>query len=138
MTIFRHNFRVRYAETDRMGVSYYAHYLVWFEMGRAEYFRDLGVSYTSYEEEGMFLPVIEAFARYLAPTTYDDPLTIEVIVSAVGRSSIKFEYRILHAETERKVAEGYTVHAFVDRSHKPVRVPDEIKHKISLQVFEPA
>jgi len=135
VAIFQHDFRVRYAETDRMGVSYYAHYFVWFEMGRAEYFRSLEVAYGQYEEKGIFLPVVEAFARYFQSTTYDDLLTIQVAVSELGKTSMKFVYRILN-QAKQKVAEGHTVHAFVDRSRKPIRVPEEIRGKTQLQSLD--
>lgn len=135
MAIFQHDFRVRYAETDRMGVSYYAHYFVWFEMGRAEYFRSLGVRYAEYEDKGIFLPVVEASARYFRPTTYDDLLSIQVVVSDFGKTSMKFAYRIIN-EKKEKIVEGYTVHAFVDRQRKPVRVPEEMVKKVSLQSLD--
>lgn len=135
MTVFRHDFRVRYAETDQMGVSYYANYLVWFEMGRAEYFRALGVCYTDYEKQGLFLPVVEAHARYYLPTTYDEKLAIEVAVSEFGKTSMKFVYRILK-EDGKKAADGYTLHVFIDRARKPVRVPQEVLQKTPIQSLE--
>ena len=135
MALFQHEFRVRYAETDQMGVSYYANYFVWFEMGRAEYFRSLGVSYTDYEKKGIFLPVVEAFCRYFQPTSYDDLLKIEVAVSEFGKSSMKFAYRI-STNGDQKVAEGHTVHAFINRQRKPIRVPEEVRERVPLQVLE--
>jgi len=129
--LFQHNFRVRYAETDRMGVSYYANYFVWFEMGRAEYLRALGICYTDYEKKGIFLPAVEASCRYLRSSTYDDLLTIQVAVSHFGKSSMKFVYRVL--KDGEKIAEGHTVHAFVDKTPKPVRIPPEILEKIPVQ-----
>lgn len=135
MTPFQHKFRVRYAETDRMGHSYHAHYLVWFEMGRNEFFRWLGIRYPEYEKQGIYLPVVEAHCRYFLPTTYDDLLTLEVAVSELGKTSMKFVYRVLNEEG-KKVAEGHTIHVFVDRKRKPVRVPDEVRRKTPLQTLE--
>ncbi len=129
--LFQHNFRVRYAETDRMGVSYYANYFVWFELGRAEYLRALGVLYTDYEKSGVFLPAVEASCRYFQTTTYDDLLTIQVAVSHFGKTSVKFVYRIL--KDGKKAAEGYTIHAFVDRDNRPIRIPAEILQKVPIQ-----
>lgn len=137
MKHFRHDFRVRYAETDRMGVSYYANYFVWFEMGRAEYFRSLGVCYTDYEAKGIFLPVVEALCHYLRPTTYEDLLTVQVAVSEMGKSSMRFVYRITKPAVGT-VADGYTVHAFVGRDQKPIRVPKEILQRVPIQNLEHA
>lgn len=118
-----------------MGHSYHAHYLVWFEMGRNEFFRWLGIRYPEYEKQGIYLPVVEAHCRYFLPTTYDDLLTLEVAVSELGKTSMKFVYRILNEEG-KKVAEGHTIHVFVDRKRKPVRVPDEVRRKTPLQTLE--
>ncbi|HNV86894.1 MAG TPA: thioesterase family protein [Candidatus Omnitrophota bacterium] len=137
MSLFQFDFRVRYAETDQMGVSYYANYFVWFEMGRTEYFRSLGVDYTECEKKGIYLPVVEANCRYSSPARYDERLSIEVAVSRFGKSSMKFVYRITEKETRRKIAEGYTVHAFVNTDMKPVRVPEEIRARVTLQEIDP-
>jgi len=137
VSLFQFEFRVRYAETDQMGVSYYANYFVWFEMGRTEYFRSLGVGYVECEKKGIYLPVVEANCHYFSPARYDELLAIEVAVSKFGKSSMKFVYRITEKETRRKIAEGYSVHAFVDQTMKPVRVPDEIRNRVTLQEINP-
>ena len=137
MSFFEHPFRVRYAETDRMGVSYYANYLVWFEMGRAEYLRFLRIQYTDYEKKGIFLPVVEAHCRYLRFSTYDDLLAVQVVVSEFGKSSMRFDYRILKEPERVCIVEGYTVHAFINTDRKPIRVPQEVRDKVSTQHFEP-
>jgi len=133
MNTFEYEFRVRYAETDQMGVTYYANYFVWFEIGRAEYFRSYGVNYTDCEKNGIFLPVVEAHARYASPARYDELLIIQVVVSELGRGSLKFLYRILEKESRRKIVEGYTVHAFVGANLRPMRVPDEVRAKLVIQ-----
>src|SRR3954462_508698 len=92
-------FRVRYAETDRMGVVYYANYLVWCEVGRVEFMRALGRSYAQLERDGVGLAVAEARVRYLAPARFDDLVRIETTLSGVRSRAVSFDYVILHAES---------------------------------------
>lgn len=125
MNFFDYECRVRYGDTDKMGISYYANYFVWFEAARTEYFRALGFPYTECEKKGFFLPVIETGAHYLATSTYDDLLKIRTSVSRLGKTSIRFEYQVLNA-SGRLLATGFSVHVFVDRQMKPVRTPEEI------------
>lgn len=112
--------RVRYAETDQMGIVYYANYLVWFELGRVEVLRTVGYSYNELEiKHGCILPVIEATCRYRAPARYDDEIIIEAWPSLIRGSVIKFAYRIYRKlnqkEEERELlAEGETVHVVCD------------------------
>ncbi len=112
--------RVRYAETDQMGVVYYANYLVWFELGRVELLRSAGLAYSKLEiDHGCILPVIEARCRYRSPARYDDEILIETRIAMVRGSVIKFVYRIYRnanqEEKERKLlAEGETVHVVCD------------------------
>lgn len=131
MKYFDYEYRVRYADTDKLGVSYYANYLVWFEAARTEYFRSLGFPYTECEKKGFFLPVVETKAHYFAPSTYDDLLVIRTSVSKIGRTSIRFEYQVMNQTTEKLLASGYTVHVFVDKDLKPVRIPEEIHGIVS-------
>ncbi|MGD0787577.1 MAG: thioesterase family protein [Terracidiphilus sp.] len=112
--------RVRYAETDQMGIVYYANYLVWFEIGRVELLRALGLAYSQLEiEHQCILPVIEASCRYRSPARYDDEILIETRPSLLRGSVIKFAYRIYRkANQEGKerelLAEGETVHVVCD------------------------
>ena len=111
--------RVRYAETDQMGVVYYANYLVWFEIGRVEFMRSLGFDYKQMEmEDGCILPVIEASCRYKAPARYDDVILIEAGPVLLRGSVLKFAYRIIRASNAREpqllLAEGETVHVVCD------------------------
>ena len=111
--------RVRYAETDQMGIVYYANYLVWFELGRVEVLRTVGYSYNELEiKHGCILPVIEARCRYRAPARYDDEILIEAWPSMVRGSVIKFAYRILRKAhdggEDALLAEGETVHVVCD------------------------
>ena len=111
--------RVRYAETDQMGIVYYANYLVWFEIGRVELLRSLGLTYNQLEtEHGCILPVVEASCRYRAPARYDDEILIETSPALLRGSVLKFAYRILRNASNdaepKLLAEGETVHVVCD------------------------
>jgi acyl-CoA thioester hydrolase len=119
---------VRYAETDQMGVVYYANYLVWFEIGRVEVLRTLGFSYRQLEaEHGCILPVAEARSRYKAPARYDDRIVIEARPALLRGSILKFAYNIYCEETEggtrALLAEGETTHFICDNQMKRKRLP---------------
>ena len=117
----RFQIRVRYSDTDQMGFAYYAHYLRWFEIGRAEMLRALGSSYRAVEERGTSLPVLEARCRYLKPARYDDLLTIETGVERLARASVRFAYRVVREPGGELVATGHTEHCFLTRDGKPGR-----------------
>ncbi len=127
MKYFDFEYRVRYGDTDKMGISYYANYFVWFEAARTEYFRALGLPYTECEKQGIYLPVVEAQARYMGPSTYDDLLTLRTSVSQIRSSSLHFEYQVFKPGVAKPVAQGMTVHVFVDRDMRPVRAPASVK-----------
>lgn len=121
--------RVRYAETDQMGIVYYANYLVWFELGRVELLRSMGMAYSRLEmDHGCILPVIESHCRYRSPARYDDEILIETTPSLVRGSVLKFAYRILrkaHDGGENTLlAEGETVHVVCDDQLKRKPLPD--------------
>jgi acyl-CoA thioester hydrolase len=119
--------RVRYAETDQMGVVYYANYFVWFEIGRVELMRSLGFEYRVLEEQdGCFLPVVEASCRYKAPARYDDHLRLETRILNLRSSVIRFGYRLLRETADAAVllAEGETVHVVVDRAMQKTALPE--------------
>ena len=122
--------RVRYAETDQMGVVYYANYLVWFELGRVEVLRALGLSYQTLEvEHQCVLPVVEASCRYRAPARYDDIILIEARPSMLRGSVLKFAYRILRQNaTDAEpvlLAEGETVHVVCDAQFNRKPLPEQ-------------
>lgn len=122
--------RVRYAETDQMNVVYYANYLVWFEIGRVELLRSLGLAYSNMEKDhGLVLPVIEASCRYRSPARYDDQILIETRPSLLRGSVLKFAYRILrHNATDAEpvlLAEGETVHVVCDEHFKRAPLPEQ-------------
>lgn len=114
--------RVRYSETDRMGIVYNANYLSWFEVARTEYCRKFGLTYREWEEKGFFLPVSEAYCRYKSPARYDDivHLYCRAPIDKIKPHSIVFEY-IARLESGILLAEGWTKHAFVDSSGKLYR-----------------
>ncbi len=118
--------RVRYAETDQMGVVYHANYLVWFEVGRVELMRQRGLDYKRMEtEEGCGIAVVEATVRYKAPARYDDELLIETQVLKVRGPVVRFAYRILRAQDGLLLCEGETVHVVVGRDMKRTRMPQK-------------
>ncbi len=121
--------RVRYAETDQMGIVYYANYLVWFELGRVELLRSMGMAYSRLEvDHGCILPVIESHCRYRSPARYDDEILIETVPALVRGSVLKFAYRILrkaHDGGENTLlAEGETVHVVCDDQLKRKPLPE--------------
>src|SRR5262245_55149956 len=116
-------FNVRYAETDQMGVVYYANYLVWMEIGRTDFCRQLGFNYRDMEREGAFLIVAEANCRYLAPARYDDSIVVETRLEQLNRRVITFGYSISNSETRQLLAEGKTVHVTVGADRKMRSVP---------------
>jgi len=117
----RYPLRVRYGDTDMMGFAYYANYLRWFEIGRAEMLRSLGMSYREVEEGGIKLPVLEAACRYLEPARYDDEIAIETGVRELSRASVRFGYRVVRARDNVRIAFGSTRHCFMGPDDKPVR-----------------
>jgi len=127
MRSYAAEYRVTFADTDLMGVVYYAHYLDWFEIGRAEYFRNLvGIPYTEIVSLGINTPVTEAYCKYIRPARYDDVLLVDTSVAELKRASIRFEYTVIHKHENVKLAEGYTVHAFLSKEGKIVRIPEYI------------
>ncbi|MFP4307749.1 MAG: acyl-CoA thioesterase [Desulfococcaceae bacterium] len=150
MLRYRTAYRVIYGDTDQMGVAYYANYLRWFEMGRTEMFRRLGVTYGEIEAQGIALPVLEAFCKYHQPARYDDVIVVETILDPAVRAGMKFDYRVFREsdggagtgesggdrpfpsnpvpKTGRVagaplLAEGYTRHACLNRKGRVVRPP---------------
>jgi acyl-CoA thioester hydrolase len=124
--------RVRYAETDQMGVAHHASYLVWFEAGRTELIRSRGRSYAQIEADGWLLVVVEARCRYLRPARYDEILTIRTRLGSVGRATLAFEYEVVRNADGDVLARGTTVHAAVDRTGRARRIPEEIRRLLAV------
>jgi acyl-CoA thioester hydrolase len=135
--------RVRYAETDQMGIVYYANYLVWFEIGRVELLRSLGLAYSQLEiEHQCILPVVEASCRYRSPARYDDRIVIETRPSLLRGAVLKFAYRIfrqpLGEGKERELlAEGETVHVVCDDQLKKKPLPEKYSAALKAMMAAP-
>jgi acyl-CoA thioester hydrolase len=117
--------RVRYAETDQMGVVYHSNYLIWMEVGRVEFFRAAGLRYRDFEtESGLHLAVAEAQVRYMSPARYDDRVIVRTSMTAAHSRMVTLTYEMRHAETGQPLAKGYTKHVFLSASTlKPSRLP---------------
>ena len=116
--------RVRYAETDLMGVVYYANYLVWFEMGRSEYCRQRGFNYLELEELGYRLVVVEAYCKYRQPARYDELIVVKTSLYALDRRSVIFKYLVLRKNTQQTLVEGETKHLCVDAEGRSRTIPE--------------
>jgi len=118
--------RVRYAETDRMGVAYYGNYFAWFEVGRVEMLRELGFTYAELEDEGTLLPVAYTQCKYHSPARYDEEVTVGTSVAEFGKGSIVFETEVRGLGDGRLIADGRTKLGCVNAEGKPSRLPAEL------------
>lgn len=130
--------RVRYQETDQMGFVYYSNYFVYFEMGRIEFLRKIGLQYSELEKDNIFLAVVNAHCKYISPAGFDDMITIRTWLSEMRHATLKFRYEIKRTGEEKLIAEGSTVLACLGKNRKPRVIPDEIKNAITLNNFLPA
>jgi len=118
--------RVRYAETDQMGVVYHSNHLIWFEVGRVEMMREMGFSYRDMErEDGRFIAVAEVICRYRAPVFYDDEVVVRTRLKTVRESVVVFSYELVRADNRTLVAEGETTHIVTDSQMKVAALPDK-------------
>ena len=120
------SYRVIFGDTDQMGVVYYANYLRWFEKGRSEFLRQVGLPYKSIEARGFHFPVTEVSCRYFKSARYDDNLSIETRIASVGRATLHFEYNIFSEDDRSCLATGWTRHACVNGQGRVVRIPGEL------------
>jgi acyl-CoA thioester hydrolase len=123
--------RVRYAETDQMGVVYYANYFVWFEVARTDWLRETGWSYRDMEADGVSLPVIEAHCGYRQPVKYDDQVQIRTRATLLTPVRIRFDYELLRPGDDVPAATGYTVHAALDPAGRPCRLPQRVRQLLT-------
>ena len=123
--------RVRYAETDQMGIVYYANYLVWFEVGRTDLLRLTGWSYREMEADGFALPVVEVHCDYRQSARYDDELEIVTTGAIVSPVRVKFEYQVVRVDGAT-LAGGHTMHASLDTKGKPRRLPDRVRRLLPV------
>jgi len=129
--VSRSTVRVRYAETDQMGVAHHAEYFAWFEVGRTDLLRQCGMTYRELEKDGLRLPVIEASARYFRPALYDDLLEVRTEVTAVHGARVGFAYEVRRDGTEGPLATGSTEHAAVDTRGRPRRLPESLRRSLA-------
>jgi acyl-CoA thioester hydrolase len=122
--------RVRYAETDQMGVVYYANYLIWFEVARCEWLRASGSTYRDMEAAGLQLPVIEAHCEYRQPARYDDEIEIRTTATLLSPVRVRFDYQVLRNGGDQVTASGHTVHVGVDRQGRPCRLPSPVREML--------
>jgi acyl-CoA thioester hydrolase len=132
----RTTYRVIYGDTDNMGQAYYGNYFRWFEIGRSEMFRFLGLPYKAVEEKGIFLPVAESYCKYATPARYDDVLVIETSLDSKLKAGVKFDYKIFQEDGLTLIAEGYTKHPCVSREGKVVRPPQFLREVIAKIVAD--
>ncbi len=128
--------RVRFCETDLMGIVHHATYLIYFEAGRVEWLRRRGITYADWTDRGVQVPVATAELQYRAPSRFDDVLAIETTLTKVRAVSLDFTYRILRDAT--LIAEGFTRLACIDMSNKLLRIPDEIRDSLLRGEIAPA
>lgn len=119
--------RVRYAETDQMGIVYHSNYFVWFEIGRTEFFRSFNLDYKGLEDEDVLLPVIDVGCNYIVPAKYDDEIIIRTKLSSIKGVKIEFGYEIYRKRDDVLLAKGFTKHAFVDKNLKPINFRKKFK-----------
>jgi acyl-CoA thioester hydrolase len=127
--------RVRYKDTDRMGVVYYGNYLTFFEIGRSEYMRELGFPYAEMEGKGYSLVVTEAAAKYHGNVGYDSLITVKTSITELKRITVRFDYEIF-SEGDKLLVTGHTVHACLNSAQKPIRMPAEMVNKMEERVIK--
>ncbi|MGD9677573.1 MAG: acyl-CoA thioesterase [Vulcanibacillus sp.] len=118
--------RVRYQETDQMGVVYHSNYFVWFEMARTELIRSVGITYKEIEKTGLLLPVVDVSCNYKCPAKYDDELLIRVKISRYTGLRIEFIYEVICKASLDLLATGSTKHVFIDTNYKPKRLVNSV------------
>jgi len=117
--------RVRYAETDQMGYAYHGNYIIYYELGRVEALRGLGMSYKQLEDSGIMMPVLESGSKYIKPAMYDDLIKIQVNIPSLPTARMRFEYKLFVDNS--LINEGFTTLAFVNTdSRRPVRAPESM------------
>ena len=122
--------RVRYAETDQMGVAWHGQYFAWFEVGRTDLLRERGCTYRELEADGLRLPVIDAAARYMRPARYDDVLEVRTRLSRLGGARVEFDYEVRRQGEELLLATGSTAHAAIDPDGRPRRLPEDLRRRL--------
>ena len=127
--IYETEVKVRYVETDQMGIVHHSNYLPWFEVGRTELFNSIGISYGQIEKDGIMLPLIDSYCRYINSSKYEDELIIQTVVEQLKHVKTKVAYSIIRKEDNKLIAIGYTTHVFTDLNLKPINLK---KHNLDL------
>ncbi len=131
MEWFESEIRVRYAETDQMGIVHHSNYLIWFEFARSEFCRSRGFSYLEMERDGALMVVAEAYCRYKAPAFYEDVLSLRVNIADLRSRSVQFVYEVFRASDQTVIAEGETLHLVTDLDKKVKKLPDLYRAKLT-------
>ncbi|MCX6592777.1 MAG: thioesterase family protein [Acidobacteria bacterium] len=132
MSVVSTRVRVRFKETDQMGVVYHSNYLVWMEVGRVEWLRSRGLRYRDIERDGVLMTVAEATCRYHAPARYDDEVEIVTSVKTAHSRMVKIGYILTNAETGEKLATGETTHVFCGPDLRPIRLPEKYREAFGV------
>ena len=127
MLVTSTSFRVRYAETDAMGIVHHSSYIVWFEEGRSHYMRELGFPYSRVEQMGFYFTVVEVHARYIVPARYDEEVAVETWIPELKSRGLTFSYRVRRISDGTVLAEGYSRHVCITRDGKIARIPKELR-----------
>ena len=127
--------RVRYKDTDRMGVVYYGNYLTYFEIGRAEYMRSLGFPYSQLETKGYTLVVTEAAAKYHANVGYDSLIVVKTAITDLKKVRVRFDYEVI-SEEENRLVSGHTVHACINSKLKPSKIPSDMMKTMETRIIK--
>ena len=125
------NIEVRYAETDMMGIAHHASYLPWLEIARGNLLKERGISYAKLEESGILLPVVELKMNYRRPTTYDDVVTINSLIKERSFAKIRVDYEL--QKGDQLIADGYSIHAFMNESGQPIKAPRFITETLAKE-----
>lgn len=115
-------FTARYSETDQMGIIHHSTYPMWFEVGRTDFFKNIGSSYTSIEARGVLLPLYEMNCKFKTPAKYEDEITVLTSIKEFSRARIIFSYKVINTSNENLIATGETMHAWTDHSLKPINI----------------
>jgi len=128
-----HRVRVRYAETDQMGIVYHSNYLIWMEIGRVEYCRAQGILYRDMEaQEGILLMVAEANCRYASPALFDEEVVIRTRIGDATPRLVRFDYEMKSCSDSRKLASGFTKHVFCNRERKATKLPEKYRSAFGI------
>ena len=122
MYINKTSFKVRYVETDKMGIVHHSNYYPWFEIGRGEFIKETDISYKDMEEQGILMPLAESYCKYIVPAKYEDLVTIETWIETLSPVKVIFNYKVIREEDGVILAKGSTTHAFVNGDFKIINI----------------